>query len=178
MLENDSALAEPLIDFVQETLVQSNLFDESAAVHFGVALHEAIANAVNHGNLEVSSDLRQEHERIFEDALKARRNQEPYAQRKVHVLVSISPEEGAKMVIRDEGPGFDVMSMADPTQEVNLDRVGGRGLLLIRTFMDQVSHNPSGNEITFLKRATRTQRPVLKQIRNSVDLEVLVGAVG
>ncbi len=34
----------------------------------------------------------------------------------------------------------------------NLDEIRGSGLLLIRTFMDQVRHNPLGNEITMIKR--------------------------
>ena len=55
-------------------------------------------------------------------------------------------------MVRDEGPGFDPATLPDPTDPSNLERVGGRGLLLIRTFMDEVRHNESGNEITFVKR--------------------------
>jgi anti-sigma regulatory factor (Ser/Thr protein kinase) len=45
--------------------------------------------------------------------------------------------------------------MPDPTDPQNLAKVSGRGLLLIRTFMDVVSHNPTGNEITMVKYACR-----------------------
>lgn len=55
-------------------------------------------------------------------------------------------------MIRDEGPGFDSTSLPDPTDPVNLEKVSGRGLLLIRTFMDEVRHNPKGNEIVLVKR--------------------------
>jgi CheY-like chemotaxis protein len=172
VLENDTSLAEPLIGFVQETLVRSNLFDESAAMHFAVALHESITNAINHGNLEVSSDLRQQDERIFEEAVRARRREEPYSRRRVHVLVSIAPDDGARIVIRDEGPGFDVAKVLDPTEDVNLDRIGGRGLLLIRTFMDEVQHNASGNEITLVKRAIRPQpedHPAVHELMTALE---------
>jgi anti-sigma regulatory factor (Ser/Thr protein kinase) len=39
----------------------------------------------------------------------------------------------------------------DPTEEVNMDRMGGRGLLLIQSFMDEVKHNADGNSITMVK---------------------------
>ena len=43
-------------------------------------------------------------------------------------------------------------SLPDPTDPTNLEKVSGRGLLLIRTFMDEVTHNKAGNEITMIKR--------------------------
>jgi anti-sigma regulatory factor (Ser/Thr protein kinase) len=63
-------------------------------------------------------------------------------------------------VIADEGPGFDPSRLPDPTDPAQLERVHGRGLLLIRTFMDEVSHNERGNEITMVKRVRpRSLRP-------------------
>src|SRR5262249_19808846 len=76
----------------------------------------------------------------------------PYRSRRVHVTARESPAE-AVYVIRDEGPGFDPSKLPDPTDPANLERVTGRGLLLIRTFMDEVHHNPKGNEITMVNRA-------------------------
>jgi anti-sigma regulatory factor (Ser/Thr protein kinase) len=58
----------------------------------------------------------------------------------------------AVFVVRDEGPGFDPTSLPDPTDPINLERVSGRGLLLIQTFMDHVEHNETGNQITMIKR--------------------------
>ncbi len=55
-------------------------------------------------------------------------------------------------MIRDEGQGFDLASLPDPTLPQNLERRTGRGLFLIRTFMDEVRHNAVGNEITMVKR--------------------------
>ena len=55
-------------------------------------------------------------------------------------------------VIRDEGPGFDVTTLPDPTDPENLLKPSGRGLLLIRTFMDEATHNATGNEITLVRR--------------------------
>ncbi len=56
------------------------------------------------------------------------------------------------VIIRDEGKGFDPNSLPDPTDPVNLDKVSGRGLLLMRTFVDGVRFNECGNEVTLIKR--------------------------
>ena len=60
-------------------------------------------------------------------------------------------ETGLVYVIRDEGPGFDVSGLPDPTDPANLDRPCGRGMLLMRTFMDNVIYNDRGNEVTLFK---------------------------
>ena len=54
-------------------------------------------------------------------------------------------------IIRDEGPGFDHTDLPNPTDPENLTKLSGRGLLLIRTFMDHVEFNNTGNEITLVK---------------------------
>jgi anti-sigma regulatory factor (Ser/Thr protein kinase) len=55
-------------------------------------------------------------------------------------------------VIRDEGPGFDVMSVLEPGDPKDLNKDCGRGLVLMRTFMDEVFYNERGNEVTLIKR--------------------------
>ena len=58
----------------------------------------------------------------------------------------------ARFTIRDEGPGFDPAMLSNPTQAENLERCSGRGLLLMRMFMDEVTFNSIGNEVTLVKR--------------------------
>jgi anti-sigma regulatory factor (Ser/Thr protein kinase) len=53
--------------------------------------------------------------------------------------------------VSDDGPGFDTAIFDRPVQAEDLNRIGGRGLLLIRTFMDKVSFNTTGNQITMVK---------------------------
>ena len=50
--------------------------------------------------------------------------------------------DGARFVVADDGPGFDTSIFDRPVMPEDLNRIGGRGLLLIRTFMDQVSFQP------------------------------------
>ena len=65
----------------------------------------------------------------------------------------------AVYVVEDEGPGFDPATLPLPTDPANLERIGGRGLMLIRTFMDEVEHNEKGNRITLRKRSSTAACP-------------------
>ena len=88
---------------------------------------------------------------LFRSVLQ-RRQVAPYCLRHVTIESSISPEEG-RFTIRDEGPGFDTKSLlnvaTDRSQFAHCER---RGLVLIKTFMDEVSFNERGNEITLVIR--------------------------
>jgi anti-sigma regulatory factor (Ser/Thr protein kinase) len=79
-----------------------------------------------------------------------RRFSDPYQSRRVVIEVSLTVDKGV-FVVRDQGPGFDPYSLPDPTAAQQIERCSGRGLLLIRTFMDEISFNPSGNELTLTK---------------------------
>jgi len=156
VLENDPELIPDLVDRLHETAARLGLFNENVAMRVDLALHETLRNAIHHGNLEVSSDLRQDGEAPFLELIARRRRESPYADRRLHVRGRFSRAEAA-YIIRDEGPGFDHATLPDPTHPANLNRIGGRGLFLIRAFMDGVNFNAIGNEITLTKR--RSPRP-------------------
>lgn len=119
-----------------------------------VALHEALVNAIHHGNLELSSELRDREDGLYYQLAKQRAAEEPYDSRHVHVTITATPTE-RRFVVRDEGPGFDPATPSyDPEDPEQLMRTHGRGLFLIRTFMDEVSFNDQGNEITLVQRQT------------------------
>jgi CheY-like chemotaxis protein len=152
VLENDQSLISDLVGHHRTNLIGLGLCDQHEANRVGVALTEALTNAMQHGNLEVSSDLlEQQGEQAYEKLLAERRSQPPYQDRRVHLIVKESREETV-YVVRDEGPGFDPKTKIDPTSPQNLESPRGRGLLLIRTFMDAVSYNDKGNEVTLVKR--------------------------
>jgi len=154
VLENDAALIPSLIGHLENNLTRMKLCDENGLIRVAVALREALINAIHHGNLEIDSGLREKDEKHYCTLVEERRQQEPYLDRRVHVYAKESHHE-AYYVIRDEGPGFDPTSLPDPLDPANLEKVSGRGLLLIRTFMDEVHHNKQGNEITMIKRCDR-----------------------
>jgi CheY-like chemotaxis protein/anti-sigma regulatory factor (Ser/Thr protein kinase) len=150
-LDNDIALIAPLVGHLEHQLERMRLCEPSGLVLVGVALHESLTNAILHGNLGLSSDLRETNEKEYYRQVAERRTKPPWCERRVHVGVTLSGQE-AVFVVRDEGDGFDPELLPDPTDPANLERVSGRGLLLIQTFMDRVEHNERGNQITMVKR--------------------------
>src|SRR5579863_10186459 len=155
ILENDTSLVAPLIARIEEQITARGLFDELQLARIAVALNESLTNAINHGNLELDSELRQQNEQIYLRLGEVRRHQDPYACRRVKVVATLAPSH-VQFVVRDDGPGFDPQSTRNPTDEANIERIGGRGLSLIRGFMDYVAYNFRGNEITMVKFTSTT----------------------
>lgn len=150
-LPNYSSLIAPLVRRLQRSLEWMQLCAEADLVRVGMALREALMNAIEHGNLEMSSQLREEDEEQYHRLIAQRREQEPYRRRRVRISAAES-RDAVTYVVADDGRGFDPTQCGDPTDPSNLERVYGRGLLLIRSFMDEVTFNAAGNEITMVKR--------------------------
>jgi CheY-like chemotaxis protein len=150
VLENDLSLIPPLVGHLRDNLSGLKLCDENEAIRVGVALREALDNAILHGNLEIKTEAARG-EQAHDDLVAERRRQPPYRDRRVWLSVKESPTE-AVYVIRDEGPGFEPHRLPDVRDPANLAQFPERGLRLIRTFMDEVRHNQAGNEITLVKR--------------------------
>ncbi|CAN5316558.1 ATP-binding protein [soil metagenome] len=109
---------------VKEALTAAR-FDEKDLFSIELALEEALVNAIKHGN-QLDPD------------------------RKVRVQYSISPSR-FDIRIEDEGEGFNPGDVPDPTLPENLARPCGRGLLLIRSFMNDVTYHGRGNVVTMTK---------------------------
>jgi CheY-like chemotaxis protein/anti-sigma regulatory factor (Ser/Thr protein kinase) len=154
VIDNDTALVAPLVSQLEEHVSRMGLCEPSGLILLGVALHEALTNAILHGNLELDSALRESDEKLYYRHAQERRAQETYRDRRVTVTAMMTREE-ATFVVHDQGNGFDPALLPDPTDPTNLEKVSGRGLLLIQTFMDHVEHNEKGNEITMVKRCNR-----------------------
>lgn len=153
LLENDTSLIPALVGHIEEDINRLKLAEPGGLVLLGVALHEALTNAILHGNLELDSAMREVDEKEYYRLSVCRRSQEPYSDRRVHVTARLTREEMI-FTIRDQGMGFDPNTLPDPTDPSNLGKVSGRGLLLIQTFMDRVFHNENGSSITMIKRCS------------------------
>lgn len=154
-LGNDPNLIPSLISYVQSLVCSMGLCDDSSVIRVCIALEEALRNAMFHGNLELTSEQREGDSTVYQELVEDRTRREPYASRRLFVTVQVSPASGT-FIVRDQGPGFDPKKLPDPTDPANLEKVSGRGLLLMKTFMDEVSFNATGNEVTMVKRSAET----------------------
>lgn len=122
-----SGAGEPFVDAVLQEL-ERRAWSSKDVFAIQLALAEAIANAVEHGN---------------------RRD----ASKKIDVSAEISAER-VLLSVRDEGDGFDESATPNPTLDENLEIPTGRGLLLIRSFMSNVWRGSNGAEIFMEKTPT------------------------
>ncbi len=111
-LDNDPALIPPLVDLLQQMLAGMRCCDATGRMHAGIALEEALLNAVLAGNLEMNREEVLEARNLLRQGavsplVRQRATAPPYAGRVARVKADISPDH-AVFVIRDEGPGFDV----------------------------------------------------------------------
>jgi CheY-like chemotaxis protein/anti-sigma regulatory factor (Ser/Thr protein kinase) len=151
-LENDPALFEPLVRYLQEETIRLGVCTEADRIRVGVALEEALSNALYHGNLELTSEMRSE--TGYRDLVRLRRRKPPYYKRRIEVEARITRTEAA-FAIRDEGSGFDPAAILDPADPANIEKADGRGIMLMRAFMDEVRYNDIGNAVVMVKRRAK-----------------------
>ena len=100
-------------------------YDDETIFALRLSIEEALSNAIRHGNLYDST-------------------------KKVDVQYSINPER-IELYVRDEGRGFDPGVVPDPTTPENLESPNGRGIMLMRAYMNKVEFNDQGNQIHLVK---------------------------
>jgi serine/threonine-protein kinase RsbW len=117
--------------FVDELMlkIRETHCDPGSEFAIELALREALANAVLHGNREDSK-------------------------KQVHVSCECDEGSGISLVVRDEGPGFDPDTVPDPLAPENLGADHGRGILLMKQFMDEIHYERGGTEVHMRKRPT------------------------
>ncbi|MBF0352511.1 MAG: response regulator [SAR324 cluster bacterium] len=152
---NDFEYINKIVSFITRNLPSYQLLEEEDLFTMNIILSEAVENAMFHGNLEISSELKKEKFEKFRQEGERRRVEEQYKARKVYIHTEIT-RNSVKYVIRDDGRGFDYSSIPDPKDPENLFKVSGRGILLIMNFMDEVFWNERGNEITMVRYKKRT----------------------
>jgi CheY-like chemotaxis protein len=151
VLKNDPSLIPPLVSYLRDNVFRMSGSDDTGLIQTTMALREALLNAMEHGNLQLDSVLRENDDHSYHQLARERRAMKPYSDRLVHVTATETRKE-AVYVIRDDGPGFDTSKLPDPTDPANIEKRSGRGLLLMRAFMSEVRHNKQGNEVTLIRR--------------------------
>lgn len=155
-LENDPTLIPPLVQLMRHALAGMAACDETGQVQVGVALEEALANAIFHGNLELTADeLAEIGGDMFRgrltDGAGRRAEQSPYQERRVHVEISIGRDE-SRFLVRDDGPGFPHAELRDVDDQLASGERRGRGVAHMRLFMDEVQFNDAGNQVSMVRR--------------------------
>lgn len=112
----------------QETLLAelaASGYTPGAIFAIKLAVEEAVSNAVKHGNRG------DKHKRV---------------QLTYEVL-----SDRTRITVSDEGSGFDHSNVDDPTIDENLEKPTGRGVMLMRAYMDEVEYNEKGNQVRMMK---------------------------
>lgn len=117
---------------------------------FMLCMVEALQNAITHGNLGVSSNMRDDSLEEFDQALAAAA-QVPALYNKIVGIELAFNDKQLSITVTDEGGGFNPIDLPDPNDPMAL-LSSGRGLIIIREFMDEVTWNERGNAITMVKR--------------------------
>jgi len=137
-----------LVGHLVDRLVPLGLAKPTNVDVIGMAFHEALVNALEHGCLEMESSLKGD---LFADqdsfaATRQERLADPaFASRWVAVESHVTPQR-FEVTITDGGPGFDISKVSRFT-DAGLGKQCGRGLAMIALVMDEVSHNSKGNQI-------------------------------
>ena len=100
-------------------------YSEASVFAIKLSLEEGLNNAVKHGNCFDRSKT-------------------------IEVEYEIGPKK-AMITIRDEGCGFRPGRVPDPTTDENLEKPSGRGIMLMKAYMDEVHFNQQGNEVRMIK---------------------------
>lgn len=156
LLNNDQRLIAALVSLARRVFHAHGFLNESDSLRASGAIDEALQNAYYHGNLEVDSKLRELADNSFHRIANERLTQAPYQDRKIRFRLQIVGDM-ASITIGDDGPGFDVSKVPDPTDPEFFERPHGRGVFLMRAFMDEVRFNSRGNEVTLIKRRSQTE---------------------
>ena len=129
-LPSDLTLMNSVLEYLLDRVSKLGLVEIEQSNLF-VALDEAFVNAVKHGNRNDPDKL-------------------------LRVTAELSATE-AIFTVEDEGDGFDVHEIPDPTDPDNLFKSNGRGVLLIYNIMDEVEYSKSGKHLRMVKRPIQSQ---------------------
>ena len=117
---------------------------------FRIVLMEALGNALLYGSLQISSEIRDSKgEDHFWQLVHQREQDDRY--RLKRIVLSIECRQGSlRCTIQDQGNGFDWKRRLMLMNSKNIDAYHGRGIFIIKNYVDEISWNEKGNEITFV----------------------------
>lgn len=124
-IPSDLVLLEPVTSYLIMRVEQAWSLPAGTCPSLSIALSESLINAIKHGNTSDPSKL-------------------------VRITTEVSSDE-ARFTVEDEGNGFDEENLPHPCSPDNLLKTSGRGVLLIKSIMDEARYNHPGNRLTMIK---------------------------
>lgn len=181
----------PTIDFLKDRAGLCGACQESRAGKLMLALHEALTNAIIHGNLGIASELK-EQGNAFAATLAERCADPRYTTRGVTIDVDYDGQR-CEWTFTDEGEGFDCERYlhGQVPDEAELWLVSGRGIMLMRAFMDGVRYEAGGRRVILtlcrtsgVEKRQHARQPLHRRVQvapirsdGSVDWEAAYDAV-
>lgn len=157
-MPNDAELISPLVGLLMQVIAGMELMAGTDLVRMGVAVEHAVINAMFRGNLELGPSVTPAHRALVYDGattdlIEKRKSSDPYQTRRVFVDATASKDE-IRILVRDQGKGFDTSSVPKAEDAKVLDTDSGQGLVLMASFTDELVFNDIGNEVTLVKRCS------------------------
>ncbi len=135
----------PLIDQILGVLTEKNFVDEDEEIWARICFDEVLTNAIRHGNKENPS-------------------------KKVKVSLFTDEKQWA-IRVEDEGEGFSVEDIPDPDDESSLELEHGRGILLIKEYMDEIWYYDNGSSVQLKKEKKSRLRKFIDKILTMLRLK-------
>ena len=146
VIDNDERYFPAIIELSNRMLESLSPMDRIERLRCCVAIEHALGNALYRGNLEMSRSEEVEAKRTGKEEFDrlVERRRAAFQHRTLQVTIDIQTF-GFTCRIHDQGPGF------EPTQQVEINGKSGRGLTIMRMFMDNVEFSRQGNEVTLIR---------------------------
>lgn len=150
-IKNDIFCIEKIVFALTKDFVY--FMDFSSLEKVRVGLSEMLTNAIEHGNMGITGDdkLEATESGTYYDLVNKKLADDAIMSKRVTFAYSID-KEGIEMEIEDEGKGFNVETLPDPTDPESLLKLHGRGILITRMYFDEVLYNDKGNKVSLSKR--------------------------
>lgn len=131
----------------------SEVIDEANVNLFAAALYEVAINAIEHGNLGISYETKKEwiEKNIYHEKLAELLKTE--TAKNTFVEISLEIENGyITLIVKDEGEGFKPQKAIEKIKQEDFMRNSGRGMMMMKSYFDEIKYNETGNSITLLKK--------------------------
>lgn len=149
ILKNNISLVAKATNILMDFCYAAGFRNLQSYTRIALCLHEMISNAIEHGNCEIGYQRKSKFLQktySISHIVKKIASKPEYKDRKVTIRYQIDGNT-AKITICDEGKGFQLQELPDPSEEEFMLMPHGRGILMTRNFADRMEYNSKGNEV-------------------------------